>query len=626
MAKARAMTISINQLKQWWRHLAYVQALFVGVLLMLVVFFQRTAGSLLLALGLHVLVLIAAVGMAWMLNPARRAALHARFARRLPLLGWAAAALTPVLLALTQSSLTVFFAVLGVWLFLLTVDAERRFQPRRVRLLIGVGAALLIGARLFALESTPEIHRTDEGWALGMVVDYARSGRYNDLLMDVPLPSNAWLDTILSRAIALPGLFLRLVGEGYWQMRAFSFAVNMVTLAITAWVAREWYGRAVGWLTAAVLLGSGTYLTMNNTRIDCLYTFTTLAAIALTTMGFGQRKLWLHMVSGVVVGAGVFAHFHAVLFGVAVGSALYLLPYLAALRSAQGGRRWLPQAEMWAFGLGAAVAAVGAVLVIVVPDPEAFRRALSIRGYVPETLLPLWTGYFTAQFNWSPVEALLVLTALVALGVRRRREDVRLLTLIGLIYVALLAIAPLGYEQYIRPLAPLQAMAVAALLLRGFRAFTANADAPLSLSHAVGVTLVALVLIVHTLFPVWAHLQRYGQMHIPPPPAVAWLRANVPPQTRLLLPTEYYLWMTDYPEFRSLYLEALQNRQLQLNLDPTVIWNAVEAEYIVYDPTQREDMTWDSLFASDYLRTGGYRVVAEIPYADTTILIYQRAP
>jgi hypothetical protein len=54
------------------------------------------------------------------------------------------------------------------------------------------------------------------------------------------------------------------------------------------------------------------------------------------------------------------------------------------------------------------------------------------------------------------------------------------------------------------------------------------------------------------------------------------------------------------------------------------IWDAVEADYIIFDSTQREDMLPETLFESPYFYTRGFRPITVLHQERGIIIVYQR--
>jgi hypothetical protein len=503
---------------------------------------------------------------------------------------------------------------------------NHQHQPRRWHwaLLLAL-VVVVIGARLYSLEDYPIMHRTDEAWVLAISIHAARMGELRDVLMDVPLPSNELRQQVLIPGYFLPVLWLQIFGESYYAARAFSFALLLLAVTITVWVGRQWYGTAVGILSGIVFLVSGMGATLISTRNDIYYTITMLVAVGCVNAALYHRRWWLHLLAGLMMGVGVFAHLHIPAFAVFLTVVLYGDHVLKHWRTQQGLRRWFYGDVLW-FVLGGVLIAALAFVVIVAPDPQGFFTTLVNRdggniwgrGFGFALL-----SYLVVQSAVSPIETLFFLAALLALCTRRTATDIRLFCLILGLYVVLSLIAQVGYLHYARPFVPYQAIAIAASLWRGLARHTP--DAPhTSAARAYGVALVVLVLALYPLRSTLDYHQRVGQIHLPPPAGVVWLWENVPSEARILAPTEYYLWMIDYGNLRSTYLDDLQNRELSLDLDGEIIWDAADAEYIVHDRTQLIDMRPPSLFESDYLARNGYQIVAELQQDGRTITIYRR--
>jgi hypothetical protein len=488
-----------------------------------------------------------------------------------------------------------------------------------ILLTLALIVAAVIAVRVYALSVYPPIHRTDEGWAMSWSVNYALTGQMDDLLMKVDLPSYElrYANIQLEQFAAVPALWLRIVGIGYWETRLFHFLLLIVISAFTTGVAYNWYGRGAAWCTAFAMLGSSTLMQLANTRLDSGYTLTLAASLYLSTEADKRNKLWLHFLAGVVAGLGVFSHLHAVAFGVVLTLALYLPRYIAGLRQ----KHWFPPKSAVLFGLGGGIVGAAVFVWLILPYLPLFLQTIGYHGKIHEQgffyslSMNLWNIYF-----YSGIEAIMLIVGVIALTMRRQARDWNLLLLVVGLHISLSIIAPAPYDQYVRPIAPVYALIAGALLSQGLSKVSLKS---LSWAQTMTAVFAMTVLVLFSIRPELSYILEGGTLRLQPTPATEWIREHVSTDERILAPTEYYLWLPEYTNMRSLYIEALQNRELGLNLPGEQIWDAVEARYIIYDTTQKEDMLPESLFESGYLVLNNYVPIVTLHQGNGIVIVYE---
>ena len=217
--------------------------------------------------------------------------------------------------------------LLGVVGFLLAFAPPLSFREARARLgrwlrgnrveLAGLAVLLLaaLAVRAFDLEHIPANLGGDEG-VQGMAALE---------LLGPPLRnpfSTGWF-AVPTMSFLWYGLGMRLFGESVAGLRAPSALVGTFTVLTTFLLARELWGRRVGWLAAVALTCSHFHIHFSrlgsNQIVDGL--FVTLA-LWLLVRGLRSRRPLYFALSGAVAGLGWYGYFGARLVGIVV--ALYL--------------------------------------------------------------------------------------------------------------------------------------------------------------------------------------------------------------------------------------------------------------------------------------------------------------
>lgn len=124
--------------------------------------------------------------------------------------------------------------------------------------------------------------------------------------------------------------------------------------------------------------------------------------------------------------------------------------------------------------------------------------------------------------------------------------------------------------------------------------------------------------------PSLASVMQGKPLHLPTPPAVAWVREHIAPDAKILAPSHAYLWLTDYTFTSTYYLWTSQRQVIggtavaddeRMAIADTVgpeIWDEVNADVVIYDNIEPiTAMLPVSLYQSDYLASRGYEQVYE---------------
>ncbi|NJO82849.1 MAG: sigma-70 family RNA polymerase sigma factor [Blastochloris sp.] len=100
------------------------------------------------------------------------------------------------------------------------------------------------------------------------------------------------------------------------------------------------------------LFSSAVLMSGARVRHDIGLTICLAGALALHVEAVARRAGWLHLASGLVMGLGMFSHYHAAGFGIALFLGLYVTRYLSRLRNGLG---WRPELSTILFMLGGAL-------------------------------------------------------------------------------------------------------------------------------------------------------------------------------------------------------------------------------------------------------------------------------
>jgi hypothetical protein len=553
--------------------------------------------------------------------------LRTRLAARLPL--WARRAIAGGSIAL---AFAVGFVARPEWIYAFTTlnlaaaavlavltllpEAADRTLPRWAWMALALGAAAIIGLRVYALAYFPYTQITDEGWLLAWPVGYLRTGQFSDYLM--------WYGGHDVHRYYLPmAWWLSVVGVGFWEARLFSYLVTLAVVAVGGLAGASLYDRATGWTAALILFASAVVMIGARIRHDAGLALAVALCLWLYGLALRRQRLWLHALAGAMIGLGWFSHYHAIGFGPALALALYLPRYAAQVRAGKTARRWLPEAGFWAFAAGGLAGAGAVFLLQVLPDLQAFLLTRESRA-------PAGPGGLWASF-WAHIESIgfhsryeLILIAL-ALGAalwRRTQTDAALALGLLFSHIALAVMASVAWDHYPMALTPIYALLIARMITRGVR--RGNAPAVLTRRTVALGLCVALPALGGTLQIPAARLAEGAPMIPPPPPAAQWVLDHVPRDARIESEHFYYLWLHDYRVISPISPNFLPpQRRAALNTLEAQ-WADINPDVFLLDPNLNTCCIVGPLVEADWMEDNGYVRVAELPGARFPIVIYAR--
>jgi hypothetical protein len=248
----------------------------------------------------------------------------------------------------------------------------------------------------------------------------------------------------------------------------------------------------------------------------------------------------------------------------------------------------MPTSLVW-FAAGSLIPAVIFFVTHLLPDwglPNAIilsQRRFNVIQWITKEA-NRWILYVTSY----PLEAMLVLWAMV--HALRRRQPV-ILSVTGMLALAYIVVAPTDWPQYTRYFLPLTALLVGAML--------ANLRPELAAA--------ALVLLFGALvgdaYKVRLDVLRGGITQRPMPPVVAFVTANFPPGSTVVLDMSYYLYFADGHRYHYVQPGIHPPTISRLGGPPEdQVWASLHPGVIVMDTVKNERTPW----LDDYLASARY--------------------
>ncbi|MEO8394623.1 MAG: glycosyltransferase family 39 protein [Chloroflexota bacterium] len=456
--------------------------------------------------------------------------------------------------------------------------------------------------RIYALSYYPSIYWVDESWVLGWALSYVKTGHFSDMIM-----YHAELD--IQRFMLPVAWWISLFGSGYWQVRLFFFLLIIPLILMTARAAHNLFGS--GWVTALVMFCSVIVMFGARIRHDIGLALAVAGSIWLYSEAIKRERNGLHLFAGVVMGWGLFAHYHAVGFGIALTISLYGPRYVERLRRGQ----WLPERAFWFYALGGLLGAATVVVLQILPDWDGFIARRQPRN--PQSLGKLFDSFFAHWanvLNFSKLEFILIVSAIPVALWRRTRTDITLVLLVITMHIALALQAAQAWEYYVIPLTPVYALLIASL----FR------SQPQGRNKAIA--LAALVLLPNlglSLQTPLEHVRERSSLQLPTPPAAQWILDHLPPTKIIAAEQYYYLFLNDYP-FDA--IDSWDNLPPQKPFtSPTAMWDQINPDAVIVD----QNLAWccadQPIHDLDYLQTRGYVKVAEFIGDQYPIQIFEKS-
>ena len=474
------------------------------------------------------------------------------------------------------------------------------------------------GLRIYSLTTVPNVDLADEPWNLSWSVTYLHTGHVSEIGMaGVPGDPTYYTTEYVPRWALLVAGWLRLVGIGLWQGRLFSLVMTFPLIAITALAARNLYGKAGGWLTAAVMFASGFTVLAFRLRHDIGLALALALSIWLFSEAIKRDRLGLHFLAGLMIGFGAFAHYYALAFGPLALVALYLPRFLADWRL---GRRVLERgAWLYALGLFLGLGVVGVVQVA--PDVATFFSNRAPRHPSDVTqFFDILFGYLGTLVQVSWYEALLIGLALLVVPWRRHVFDLSLLIFAVFGHIALAILTNMIKDHYLVALAPIYGLLVGRLLGELF-APRAGTLGRLGLVMSLCVLMPSLGQTLKT--PVRAVIARQPMIEAAPV-AATWVLDHVTPDHRVLAENIYYTWLYDYPFLATNVIDVMTPNKLSVYPTLGDFWLSLKPDVVILDPNLTSFGNLRPLLDEAFMRAHGFTLVAQFQGRSQPVLIYAR--
>lgn len=514
----------------------------------------------------------------------------------------------------------------GLWIaltmsmgYVLLYRETRPVSPRLIAYATVISVPLILLVRLYGLTAYPSVHFTDEPWVLGWGINYAAAGQLYDRIMA--------FGGYEVTALAIPfGWWVSIMGTGFLQSRLFFFLCTLLLIGLTTLAARRLYDHRVAALTAVFMFASAVVTAGTRIRHDIGLALAVAASLWVYGEALHRKDRGLHAFAGLIIGLGVFVHYHAAIFGVVLALALYLPNWLAGKRwfADKGWRGWIPEPDFWAYVFGGVTAAMVFILLRLLPtqDDAVLARVVRLPDD-PLHLIQMIGAYIDVIGQFSLFELALVVMSVAAALWRRSQIDVSLALAVLLMHIGLgiFAAAVLG-DYYILPISPLYGILTAALFVRGLRRERDSRPQPsLRFRLVAGMSTACLIAGTTLAVPLTQLIER-KPVELQPSPAVEWLQRHVEPNRTLVAQHWYYLFLTDY-HFVSPYSTAYMSAsERAAYANDEAVWDDINPDYVVIDPNFGDFCFAQVICQGDYLESRGYRIVAEFAGEREPIAIY----
>jgi 4-amino-4-deoxy-L-arabinose transferase-like glycosyltransferase len=455
---------------------------------------------------------------------------------------------------------------------------------------------------------------------MAWTLSYMRDGRFSD-------PTFVGLGDAYyayPRYYLLVAGWFELFGVGLYQGRLLGFLLVFLLIGFSALAARNWYGNRAAVFTAAVMFASAVVMSAARLRHDILLAICVAASLWLHTEAVKREKSWLHLLAGIVMGWGMFGHYHAAGFGVALFAGLYAPRYVLRLRAGQR----MPERGAWLYGIGGLIGGLTVLLLQILPDDlagflYAFRAETKYSEDAGQFLWAFIGNFITIGF-FSIFDFLLIALGTI-MALRRRSlpdQSLLIILLVGHLLLAVMASGAIYY--YVLPLTPIYGMLVGTI----FERRREESEKP-NFSPAVLVSFLLLLIpsLGFTLSQPLDHIARGRPVTLPPPPPAQWVLDHVDTDQIVAGDLRYYLWLHDYVYANHLIPDFLYPENLERLTTPEQIWSAVNMDVLIVDAgLPRSYKFFGPLVESGFLQAHQYAAEEQMQtiYGDTTI--YAREP
>jgi hypothetical protein len=476
-----------------------------------------------------------------------------------------------------------------------------------------VGIALLLGVvfiilKINALGVYPHIIPTDEPWLLGWPIAWVRGVYPNDLLF-----FNGGED-VFHYFIPM-GVWMQFVGTGFIQARVYQLLMTLVLMAVIYPLVKRLYDKQTAWLTVLMLFAGSVVVLATTIRHDIGLAIMLTLSFLVHQTAVTRNETRLHFIAGLMVGFGLFTHYHAIALGPALMIALYAPYYMRDFKA----RGWRPSAQLMLYAIGGLVGAGIVFGVQILPQLDAVLGVREFRSEGVVGIIESYVEYVAVLAELSQFEFILIFAGVVGLLIRRTLVDIQILLMLLLGHLGIAALAAqITLEYYVIPLAPFYAITIVTLFTRSL----VHIQKPVLGWVVLFFVVVNLGFTLST--PIKYALNGNTLDDAPAPQGIRWIRDNVPEGSRLVGDLYYSLWLTDYEFYASTsdrYLASEYREQIESTRD---LWVDVNPDFLVFDrniPTYDMQRVLDSGFLDD---NSDYEIVWSSQGLRDEIIIYGR--
>jgi len=476
-----------------------------------------------------------------------------------------------------------------------------------------VGSAVLLGivfiaVKINALAVYPHIIPTDEPWLLGWPIAWVRGLYPSDLLFF------HGGEDVFHYFIPM-GIWMQIVGTGFIQARVYQLLMTLVLMIIMYPLVKRLYDRQTAWLVVLMLFAGSVVVLATTIRHDIGLAILLVLSFLVHQIAMDRNQQRYHFIAGLMVGFGLFTHYHAIAFGPALMIALYAPYYVRDFRTRNGR----PSIELVLYAIGGLVGAGIVFGVQILPQLDAVLGVREFRSADLIGIIRSYVEYVGVLADLSQFEFVLIVAGVVGLVIRRTLVDIQILLMIllGHLAIAVLA-AQITLEYYIIPIAPFYAIAIVTLFTRSITKI------PKPIIGWVVLFFIAVNLGLTMSIPIKYALDGKTSADAPVPKGIGWIRKHVPTGSRIIGDLYYSLWLTDYEFYASTSDRYLAPQYREIYESTRDLWIDVNSDYIIVDPnitTYDMQRVLNSGFLDD---NPNYEVVARLDGRLDEIVIYGR--
>lgn len=462
----------------------------------------------------------------------------------------------------------VLSATLGLGYYTVFVEASDDRLPTWM-----LGIALLLGVvfiflKINALAVYPHIIPTDEPWLLGWPIAWVRGVYPSDLLFF------HGGEDVFHYFIPM-GIWMQIVGTGFIQARIYQVLMTLVLMAMTYPLVKRLYDRQTAWLAVWMLFAGSVVVLATTIRHDIGLAILLVLSFLVHRLAIDRNQQRLHFVAGLLVGFGLFTHYHAIAFGPALMIALYAPYYVRDFKV----RGWRPSAELALYAVGGLVGAGIVFGVQILPQLDAVLGVREFRSEGLTGIIQSYAEYIGVLAELSQFEFALIVAGVIGLLIRRTLVDIQILLMIvlGHLGIAVLA-AQITLEYYVIPLAPFYAIAIVTIFTRSVTTI------PKPIIGWMARFFIVVNLGFTLAIPIKYALDGKTLADEHAPQGIYWIREHAPTGSRIVGDLYYSLWLTDYEFYAATSDRYLAPDYREIYESTRDLWVDVSPDYLIVDP------------------------------------------